>query len=85
MSSYTIQIDDNAIMEQINLILNTLITSELQRRYSVSQDEIKACIKELIYDRKDEILKMVVDKASKELVRKGLPKLLERMEDSIED
>lgn len=81
MSSYTIQIDDNAILEQINLILNTLVTSELQRRYSGSQDEIKACIKELIYERKDEILEMVVDRASKELVRKGLPKLLERMQE----
>lgn len=81
MSSYTIQIDDNAILEQINLILNTLITSELQLRYSGSQDVIKACIKDLIYDHKDEILEMVVDRASKELVRKGLPKLLERMQE----
>lgn len=79
MSSYTIQIDDNVILEQITLILNTLI--ELQRRYSGSQGEIKACIKELIYERKDEILEMVVDRASKELVRKGLPKLLERMQE----
>lgn len=50
-------------------------------RYSGSQGEIKACIKELIYERKDEILEMVVERASKELVRKGLPKLLERMQE----
>lgn len=81
MSSYTIQIDDNAILEQITGILNTLINSELQRRYSGSQDVIRACIKELIYERKAEILEMVVDRASKELVRKGLPKLLDRMQE----
>lgn len=81
MGTYAIEIDDNAIMEQISLILNTLITSELKMRYSGSQDVIRACVKDLIYDRKDEILEMVVDRASKELVRKGLPKLLERMQE----
>lgn len=79
MSSYTIQIDDNAILEQITGILNTLIASELQHRYGGSQDVIRACVKDLIYDHKDEILEMVIDRASKELVRKGLPKLLERV------
>jgi beta-xylosidase len=33
-----------------------------------------------VYSRKDEIIDRIVDKAVKELVRKGLPKLLERMD-----
>lgn len=37
-----------------------------------------AAVKDLVYSHKDEIIDKVVDRAVKEMVRKGLPKLLER-------
>ena len=78
MSLYTIQIDDNAVTEQITNILNSIVNREIASKYSVSGDVIASAVKEIIYSRKDEIVEKVVDRATKEIVRKGLPKLLER-------
>jgi len=38
---------------------------------------VEKAVKEYIYSNKAEIIEKVVDRASKEIVRKGLPKLLE--------
>ena len=82
MSLYTIEIDDKAVTEQITGILNSVINREIGRKYSASGDVVARAVKEIIYSRKDEIVEMVVDRATKEIVRKGLPKLFERMEDN---
>ena len=55
--------------------------------YSYEHDEAKygirsgvdKAIKEYIYVKKDEIINKVIDRAVTEIVRKGLPKLLERV------
>lgn len=78
MSMYTIEINDDAIKEQVQGILNTICNHELKNRYSESGREISAAVKELIYSRKDEIIEMVVDRAAREIVKKGLPKLLDK-------
>lgn len=80
MASYVIEIDDKAIEEQISGILNHVLKRELVSNYTDTGREISAAVKDLIYSRKDEIINMVVDRAVKEIVRKGLPKLLERMD-----
>ena len=80
MSSYMIQIDDDAVTEQINNILNTIMNREIQRKHSQTGDVIAVAVKELVYSHKDEIIDKVVDRAVKEIVRKGMPKLLERMD-----
>ena len=77
MSIYKISIDDNAIVEQINNILNTVLQSQLNNKYSDTGDVIAAAVKDLVYSHKDEIIDKVVDRATKEIVRKGLPKLME--------
>ena len=79
MSQFLIEIDDNAIKEQINIILNAVIKQELMSRYSDSGREISAAVKDLIYANKDRIIDMVVDRASAEIVRKGLPRLMDKM------
>lgn len=79
MSTYTIQIDDQAICDQINKILNEIIGRELYDRCSDSREAIALAIKDMIYARKDEIIDKIIDKATTELVKKGLPRLLERM------
>lgn len=79
MSRYQIELDDEKIIEQINNILNTIVQYELQNKYSkVNRDTIPEAVKEIVYSKKDEIINEVIDRATKEIVRKGLPKLLER-------
>ena len=82
MSLYTIQIDDDAVIEQINGILDTIMKNEMRHKYSGTGDVIAVAVKELVYSNKDEIIDKVVDRAVKEIVRKGIPKLLERMTDN---
>lgn len=81
MSLYTIEINDDAIKEQVQGILNTICNRELGNRYSESGREISAAVKELIYSRKYEIIDMVVDRASREIVKKAMPKLLDKFSD----
>lgn len=76
----TIEVDQHVLDEQIGKILNEALNDELRRKYSQTGDEISKAVKDLVYSRKDEIIDRIVDKAVKELVRKGLPKLLERMD-----
>ena len=83
MSTYAIQIDDKVVTEQITSILNTIVNRELASKYSVTGDVVASAVKELIYARKDEIIEKVVDRATKEIVRKGLPKMLERVGEQI--
>ena len=78
MSRYQIDIDDDALQEQIQGILNTILNEQLHSRYHGAGGEISSAVKDLIYTRKDEIIEMVVDRASREIVKKGLPKLIER-------
>lgn len=79
MSTYTIQVDDQVICDQINKILNEIVGRELYDRCSDSREAIALAIKDMIYARKDEIIDKIIDKATTELVKKGLPRLLERM------
>ena len=79
MSHYTIEIDDTKVTEQINGILNQIFQREMHSKYGTTGHEMTQAIKEIVYSHKDEIIEKVVDRATKEIVRKGLPKLLERM------
>lgn len=79
MSKYMIDIDDNVVTEQISAILNTILNQQMASKYSASGDVIASAVKELVYSHKDEIIEKVVDRATKEIVRKGLPKMLERV------
>ena len=80
MSIYQINLDDNAIVEQINNILDSVFRQQMNFKYSDTGHIIAAAVKDLVYSNKDEIIDKVVDRATKEIVRKGLPKLLERSE-----
>lgn len=82
MGTYAIQLDDKVLEQKIGEILNEVLTHDLKNRYGDSGRVMSEGIRELIYSRKDEIIDMVVDKAAKEIARKALPRLLERMEDN---
>lgn len=82
MSLYQINIDDNAIVDQINNILNTILQRQLNNNYSDTGRIVASSVKDLIYSRKDEIIDKVVDRATREIVKKGLPRLLEMVGDT---
>ena len=84
MSTYEITLDDKEVRAQMSKILNTIFNQELNSKYSGTEDVIACAVKELVYSRKDEIIDKVVDRAVKEIVRKGLPKLLEKVENNLD-
>ena len=79
MSSYMIEIDDKAVTEQINRVIDTIFNDQIRRKYSETGDVIAIAVKELVYSHKDEIIEKVVDRAATEISKKGLKKLVERM------
>lgn len=82
MSVYQIQIDDQAIIEQIRNIIDAITKNEIRAKYGrigSTADTISIFVKEVLYAHKDEIIEKVVDRASKEIVRKGMPKFLNRL------
>lgn len=78
MSLYQIEVNDKAIVDQVQGILNHILTREINYKYSESGREIASAVKDLVYSRKDEIIEKVVERASREIVKKGLPKLIEK-------
>lgn len=85
MSTYALKIDDEIIGGWIEDIINTAVEHELKRKYSETGDVISQAVKELVYSREDEIIDMVVERATREIVRKGLPKLIALREDAEHD
>ena len=67
-----------AITEQVNKTINTIFQREINNEYSDTGNEISQAVKDIVYSHKDEIIDKVVDRAVIEIVRKGIPKLLER-------
>lgn len=72
--------------EQIQSIVEELLANEIVSEYGTIAWDAKygiragvdKAIKAYIYSRKEEIIDRCVNRATAELVRKGLPKLLER-------
>jgi len=82
MSYYTLNIDDEKVREQMNGIIDTIFKQELDSRYSGTGHIISQAVKDIVYSHKDEIINKVVDRAAKEIIRKSLPKLLEKYSSS---
>ena len=80
MTQYIIEIDDSAITEQINTILNTIIKREMAWKYSNVDQVVRESVKEIVYTQKDEIINRVVERATREIVKKGWPKLIDRFD-----
>ena len=78
MSQYIIEIDDKIVTDQINGIINAVFKREINSKYGETGHEISRAVKDIVYSHKNEIIDKVVDRAVKEIVRKGLPKLLEK-------
>ena len=83
MTDIVITFDENDIaQEAIGKIADNLVNSyrteskELKRGI---RDGVEKAVKELIYANKDEIIEICIARASDELTRKGITKLLDKL------
>lgn len=78
-----IEVDENYITELVSQEIAKRIVAERgyenrEARMGI-RDGVDKAIKQYIYSQKDSVIERVVDRASVEIVKKGLPKLLERL------
>ena len=50
--------------------------------HDIKRKMVPELVKEMVYAHKEDIIEQIVSRATTELVKKGLPKLLERMDAS---
>lgn len=81
MSTYTIEVNDEAITKQVQDILNAILDREIKNKYSNTGNIVSTAVREMVYSRKDEIIEMVVIRAVREISKKSLPKLVEKIGD----
>jgi hypothetical protein len=77
-----IEIDESYITELASQEIAKRIVAEYgyesrEARMGI-RDGVDKAIKQYIYTKKDQIIDRVIDRASVEIVKKGLPKLIER-------
>lgn len=77
---FEIDIDTEAINENIQNILNKALNWELEKECRATTGIVAEAARDIIYSQKDKIVDKVVERATREIVRRGLPKLLERVE-----
>lgn len=78
-----LEIDDTYIKEMVakelaERIVQNYSYENQDAKYGIREGTDKA-IKEYIYSRKDEIIDKVISRASTEIVKKGMPKLLDKV------
>jgi len=78
-----IEIDENYIAEMVSQKIAERIVTEYKyenREAKIGvRDGVEKAVKQYIYSEKDSIIEMVVDRASVEIVKKGMSKLLDRL------
>lgn len=78
-----IEIDESYISELVSQEIARRIVTEhyYESREAIIgiRDGVNKAIRQYIYTRKNEVIERVVDKAAVEIVKKGLPKLLDRL------
>lgn len=77
-----IVIDDIKLIESIS---SQAINEVLNSRdvYNQIRHSVPIAIKEVVYSRKDEIINECIKRATAEIVRKGVPKFIEKMREEI--
>ena len=78
-----IQIDEEQIAEMVSQEIANRIVSERgyenrEARIGI-RDGVDKAIKQYVYSKKDDVIERVVERATVEIVKKGLPKLFEEI------
>ena len=75
--NFEINIDEEKLQESLILEMVKSTTNNYEVKFEL-QKAIKEAIKQYIYHNKEEIIQKVVERAAREIVKKGLPILIER-------
>lgn len=78
-----IEIDEKYIAELVSQEIAKRIVAEhgyenREARIGI-RDGVDKAIKQYIYSKKDDVIERVVERASVEIVKKGIPKLIEKL------
>ena len=76
-----VKIDDKELQEEITRIIANKITSTYSYEQSTFKREIANAVKETIYSEKQFIIDAVIARATTEIVKKAMPKLIDKMID----
>ena len=83
MTEIKIMLDESAIRQYAEETIAKNIVSQYTAEYRDAKfgirKAVERAVKELVYSRKDEIIEKCIARASAELVRKGISKLMEGM------
>lgn len=78
----TVEIDDNELEQRV---IELIAREAASRAFQYSERKgIEKAVKAVLDGRKDEIVEKAVNRAAESLVRKGLPKLIEKMQEATE-
>jgi len=74
-----IEIDDKDLQKEVTEIIAKKLTASWSTERNIMKRTIADAVKEVVYSQKQEIINMVVNRASNEIVRKAMPKLIDKM------
>ena len=74
------EIDEKEIAESVkNEIVKQIMTNQMHWADYGVRDGIAEGVKQYVYTNKEAIIEKVTERASKEIIRKGIPRLLEKL------
>ena len=80
-----VDIDDNELREVVTNMIAKQLTASWSTERQVLKRTVADAVKEVVYSEKEFIINMVVERATREIVKKGLPKLLENLGKEVDD
>lgn len=81
--SVSVDVEKDEVIKFVNEYLTKECADSVEsvvNSYELKRKMIPEMVKDMVYSHKDEIIEQIVNRAVTELVKKGLPKLLEKME-----
>jgi hypothetical protein len=74
-----IDINDRELQEEITGIIAKKITAAWSAERNMLKHTIADAVKEVVYSQKEMIIDKVIKRATTEIVRKAMPKLMDKM------
>jgi hypothetical protein len=76
-----IEINDKELREEVTSIIARKLTNGWSTERNVMKRTIADAVKEVVYSEKEFIIDMVINRATTEIVKKSMPKLIDKMMD----
>ena len=76
-----IEIDEKELRKEVTDIIARKLTQSWTSERNMFKQIIAESVREVVYSQKEEIINMVVGRATREIVSKSIPKLLDKLTD----